>query len=186
VILIHIWEDVSLSSRLIKVPATQRSLVAVWFDLQQSTIEHIFPSTSDTFCWFSQKRKFPFKHACLFEHDINFFKQTKKNFTNRKLQCPCPFIQSFPCPLLLLGVTRGSSLKRTRNASRSTAISDCPLDAHQSGTWQGRRCSHARWYLDDLRAVFSWMSSAELASPICSGTFWTHGRTNVAGICWFL
>jgi len=37
----------------------------------------------------------------------------------------------------------------------------------------------------NLWETFPWVQPAEFASPIFSGTFWSHGRTNVAGFSRF-
>jgi len=41
------------------------------------------------------------------------------------------------------------------------------------------------WSLDALWVTFPWVLRAGLASPVFHGAFWTHGRTNVAGISRF-
>jgi len=57
---------------------------------------------------------------------FTFGKWTKDNFINRTVQCrrTCSFIYSFSGPLFLFRESWGSSLRRTRNTSRSTPISD--------------------------------------------------------------
>jgi len=55
------------------------------------------------------------------------------------------------------------------------------LAAHQHGTKQGLKCSHATWSLVNSPLVYP----TALASPIFRRTFWSHGRTNAAGISRF-
>jgi len=57
---------------------------------------------------------------------FTFGKQTKDSFINRKFQCrpTHSLIHSILCPLFLWEIRGGSSPRRTRNTSQSTAIPD--------------------------------------------------------------
>ena len=61
------------------------------------------------------------------------------------------------------------------------------LAPHQAGTKQYRRCSHATRSSDCLWAASRGcrLQPEGLSSPFVPGTFWTRGRTNVAGISRF-
>ena len=61
------------------------------------------------------------------------------------------------------------------------------LAPHQDGTKQGQRCSHSTWSLNKLWAAFRRcrLKLEGLSSPFFPGAFWTHGRTNIAGISRF-
>jgi len=59
------------------------------------------------------------------------------------------------------------------------------LAPHQDGTQQGRRCSHSIGLGRPL-GRFPVGLARRLASPVFRWVFWTHGRTNVAGISRFV
>jgi len=62
------------------------------------------------------------------------------------------------CACFSFGESRGgSSPRRTRNTSRSTAISDSSAGSTPRRTKQGRRCSHTSWSLDTLWAAIPWV-----------------------------
>jgi len=67
---------------------------------------------------------------------FTFGKQTKDTFINRNSQCrpTYSFIHLFSCPIFLGKSRGGSSTRRTRNTSRSRAISGSSA------------CSTPRWY----------------------------------------
>ena len=115
--------------------------------------QHHFPfyNMSDTFNWFSQKRKFPSRYAYL-NTTFTFGTQTEDNFLNRKVRCrrTYSFIHSFWCPLFLWGESRG---QQPQEDPKDLTINNMQLQIvllfpHQDGTKQGRRCSHA------IRAAF--------------------------------
>jgi len=64
-----------------------------------------------------------------------------------------------------------------RNIGRELVL----LAPQQGGTKHGWRCSHSTWSWDDLWAAFPWVWPAGKYLDK-RGTFWTHGRTNVAEI----
>jgi len=88
-------------------------------------VNTIFPSMSDTFNWFPQKRKFPSKYAYS-NRTFTFGKQTTDNFIYKKVQWRSThsFIFSFSCRFFFGESREGSSRRGTWNTSRSTAISD--------------------------------------------------------------
>ena len=124
-----------------------------WLSFRVST-PFSFYNMSDTFNWFSQKRKFPSRYAYL-NTTFTFGTQAEDNFLNRKVRCrrTYSFIHSFWCPLFLWGESRG---QQPQEDPKYLTINNMQLQIvllfpHQDGTKQGRRCSHA------IRAAFQWV-----------------------------
>jgi len=117
-------------------------------------VNTIFPSMSDTFNWFPQKRKFPSKYAYS-NRTFTFGKQTTENFIYKMVQWRSThsFIFSFSCRFFFGESREGSSRRGTGIPRDQQQFQIVLLAPHQDGTKQGRRCSHATWSLDKLWAA---------------------------------
>ena len=90
---------------------------------------------------------------------FTFGKQTEDNFINRKFQCT-PATHSFThfrAHFSYGGVAGTAGLGGPEIPHGQLHSQKVPLGPHQDGNKQGRRCSHATWSLDELRAAFLWV-----------------------------
>jgi len=86
---------------------------------------------------------------------FTFGKQTKDTFMTRKFQCGPTYSFTNFCARFCFGESRGgSSPRRARNISWSTAISHSSAGSTPTREKQGQRCSHSTRSLDDLWAAF--------------------------------
>ena len=76
----------------------------------------------------------------------------------------------------------GRSPWKTRNTSRSTAISESSAGSTPRRVQAWSRCNNVTWCLVGLRSAFPSVQPAGPASPIFPGAFWSRGRTIAAGI----